>query len=164
MHLQKIRNRKLGALKGLGVVLAIFAALFVVTFITQLLIPFIGEGPSSLLFWGVGALIALWTMRRFVLTYSYGLGTNVLRVTFAYGRYERVMADLYFNNILNAGALDDMRARYPNAKVNRATRPGCEIKHLAVAAKDNGVVSIYLLQPDRVIREKLEEVAKKNRK
>ena len=164
MHLQKIRNRKLGALKGLGVVLAIFAALFVVTFITQLLIPFIGEGPSSLLFWGVGALIALWTMRRFVLTYSYGLGTNVLRVTFAYGRYERVMADLYFNNILNAGALDDMRARYPNAKVNRATRPGCEIEHLAVAAKDNGVVSIYLLQPDGVIREKLEEVAKKNRK
>ena len=164
MHLQKIRNRKLGALKGLGVVLAIFAALFVVTFITQFLIPFIGEGPSSLLFWGVGALIALWTMRRFVLTYSYGLGTNVLRVTFAYGRYERVMADLYFNNILNAGALDDMRARYPNAKVNRATRPGCEIEHLAVAAKDNGVVSIYLLQPDGVIREKLEEVAKKNRK
>ena len=151
MHLQKIRNRKLGALKGLGVVLAIFAALFVVTFITQFLIPFIGEGPSSLLFWGVGALIALWTMRRFVLTYSYGLGTNVLRVTFA-------------NNILNAGALDDMRARYPNAKVNRATRPGCEIEHLAVAAKDNGVVSIYLLQPDGVIREKLEEVAKKNRK
>ena len=164
MHLQKIRNRKLGALKGLGVVLAIVAALFVVTFITQFLIPFIGEGPSSLLFWGVGALIALWTMRRFVLTYSYGLGTNVLRVTFAYGRYERVMADLYFNNILNAGALDDMRARYPNAKVNRATRPGCEIEHLAVAAKDNGVVSIYLLQPDGVIREKLEEVAKKNRK
>lgn len=164
MHLQKVRNSKLGALKGLGIVAGIFAVLFIITFITQMLIPFIGEGPSSLLFWGCGALIALWTMRRFVLTYSYGLGTNVLRVTFAYGRYERVMADLYFNNIVNAGTLDDMRTRYPSARVNRAIRPGCDIEHLAVAARDNGVISIYLLQPDGIIRPKLEEVAKKNRK
>ena len=164
MHLQKVRNSKPGALKGLGIVAGIFAALFVITFITQMLIPFIGEGLSSLLFWGCGTLIALWTMRRFVLTYSYGLGTNVLRVTFAYGRYERVMVDLYFNNILNAGTLSDMTARYPSARVNRATRPGCDIEPLAVAARDNGVVSIYLLQPDEIIRPKLEEVAKKNRK
>ena len=164
MHLQKVRNSKLGALKGLGVVAGIFAALFVITLVTQLLIPFIGEGPSSLLFWGLGALVALWTMRRFVLTYSYGLGTNVLRVTFAYGRYERVMVDLYFNNIVNAGTLSDMRARYPSARVNRATRPGCDIEPLAVAARDNGVISIFLLQPDSVIRAKLEEVARGRRK
>ena len=164
MHLQKVRNSKPGALKGLGIVAGIFAALFVITFITQMLIPFIGEGLSSLLFWGCGALIALWTMRRFVLTYSYGLGTNVLRVTFAYGRYERVMSDIYFNHIVNAGTLSDMRTRYPSARVNRATRPGCDIEPLAVAARDNGVISIYLLQPDGVIRPKLEEVARKNRK
>ena len=164
MHLQKVRSRKLGALKGLGVVAGIFAVLFALTFITQILIPFIGEGWASLLFWGLGALVALWTMRRFVLTYSYGLGTNMLRVTFAYGRYERVMVDLYFNNILNAGTLSDMTTRYPSARVNRATRPGCDISPLAVAARDNGVTSIYLLQPDEVIRAKLEEVARKNRK
>jgi len=164
MHLQKVRNSKLSALKGLGVVAGIFAALFVITFVTQILIPFIGEGPSSLLFWGLGALIALWTMRRFVLTYSYGLGANVLRVTFAYGRYERVMSDIYFNNIVNAGTLSDMRTRYPSARVNRATRPGCDIEPLAVAARDNGVISIFLLQPDEVIRATLEDVAKKNRK
>ena len=164
MHLQKVQNRKLGALKGLGVVAGIFAVLFALTFITQILIPFIGEGPSSLLFWGLGALAALWTMRRFVLTYSYGLGTNLLRVAYAYGRYERVMVDLYFNNILNAGTLADMQSRYPSARVNRAVRPGCDLEHLAVAARDNGVVSIFLLQPDAVIRAKLEEVARKNRK
>lgn len=164
MHLQKVQNRKLGALKGLGVVLGIFAALFVLTFVTQLLIPFIGEGPSSLLFWGLGALLALWTMRRFILKFTYGMNSNMMRIAYAYGRYERVMVDLYFNNILNAGTLDDMRARYPNARVNRATRPGCDIEHLAIAARDNGVVSIYLLQPDGVIREKIVEVARKNRK
>lgn len=164
MHLQKVQNRKLSVLQGLGAVLGIFAALVALTFITQLLIPLIGEGPSSLLFWGLGALVALWTMRRFVLTYTYGLGTNMLRIAYAYGRYERVMVDLYFNNILNAGTLSDMRARHPNARVNRATRPACDIEPLAIAARDNGVVSIYLLQPDSKIRETLEGVAKKNRR
>lgn len=164
MHLQKVQNRKLGALKGIGVVLGIFAALFVLTFVTQLLIPVIGEGPSSLLFWGLGALVALWTMRRFILTYSYGMGTNMMRIAYAYGRYERVMVDLYFSNILNAGSLSDMRARYPNARVNRATCRGCDIESLAVAARDNGATAIFLLQPDNVIRAKIEEVAKQNRK
>ena len=162
MYLQKVRNRKMGALKGLGVVAGIFAALFITTFITQILIPVIGEAISSLLFWGVGALIALWTMRRFVLSYSYGLGANVLRITFAYGRYERVMTDLYFNNIRHAGTLEEMRKRYPSARVNRATRPGCDIEPLAVAARDNGVISIYLLQPDETIRAKLIEAVKAN--
>lgn len=164
MHLQKVCNRPLSALKGLGVVLGIFAALLALTFITQLLTPLVGELISSIIFWGIGALVALWTMRRFVLTYSYALGTNLVRVSHAYGRYERVMVDLYFNNILNAGSLEDMRARYPDARVNRATRPGCEIPSLAVAARDNGVTAIYLLQPDDIIREKLEETARKNRK
>ena len=163
MHLQKVRNRPLKAIQGLGVVLGIFAALFLLTFITQILTPFIGELAASVIFWGLGALVALWTMRRFVLTYSYALGSNLVRISHAYGRYERVMVDLYFNNILNAGTLDDMRARYPGARVNRATRPGCDIEPLAVAARDNGVTAIYLLQPDDVIRPVLEETARKNR-
>lgn len=164
MHTQKVCNRPLKPLQGVAVVLGIFAVLFVLTFITQLIAPFTGEVSATIVFWGVGALVALWTMRRFVLSYSYALGTNVIRVSHAYGRYERVMVDLYFNNILNAGSLDDMRARYPGARVNRATRPGCDIEPLAVAARDNGVTAIYLLQPDEVIREKLEETARKNRR
>lgn len=164
MHIQKVRSPKLNALKGVGVVLGIFAAIFVVSIVTELLTPLIGGIASAVVFWGVGALIALWTMRRFILSYTYGLGPNVLRIAFSYGRYERVMTDIYFNNILNAGALDDMRARYPDARVNRAALPACTIPTLAVAVRDNGKSAIYLLQPDDTIRAKLEEVAKKNRK
>jgi len=164
MHLQKVRNQPLKALQGLGVVLGIFAALLVLTFVTQLLIPLAGELAASLIFWGLGVLAALWTMRRFILTFSYGLGTNVLRIAYAYGRYERVMVDLYFNNIRQTGDLDALRARYPNARVNRATRPGCPIPTLAVAARDNGVTAIYLLQPDEIIRKALEDAAKRNNK
>lgn len=164
MHLHKVRNRPLTTLKGIGVVLALVGVILLDSLITGLLIPWTGELVCAILFWGIGILVALWTMRRYVLTYSYGLGPNLLRVAFAYGRWERVMSDIYFNNILNAGSLEDMRARYPDARVNRATRPGCEIPSLAVAARDNGVTAIYLLQPDDIIREKLEETARKNRK
>lgn len=164
MHLQKVQNRPLKTLQGIGVVAALLAVLLVLTFVTQLLIPLTGELVSSILFWGCGVFIALWTMRRYVLTFSYGLSASLLRVSYAYGRYERVMSDIYLNNILNAGALDDLRARYPNARVNRATRPTCPIAPLAIACKDDGRVAIYLLQPDEKIREVLMETAKKNRK
>lgn len=164
MHLQKIQNPRLNTLKGIGVVLGIFAGILAVSIVTELLAPFIGGIASAVIFWGAGALIALWTMRRFILSYTYGLGPNVLRIAFSYGRYERVMTDIYFNNILNAGSLDDMRARYPGARVNRATRSACTIPTLAVAARDNGKPAIYLIQPDEVIRATIEETARKNRK
>lgn len=164
MHIQKVQNQRLNALKGIGVVVGIFVAIYAVSIVTSLLTPAIGSLAASIVFWAAGILIALWTMRRFILSYSYGLGSNVLRVAYAYGRYERVMTDIYFNNILNAGGLEDMRARYPGARVNRATRPGCAIPALAVAVRDNGATAIYLLQPDETIRAALEETARKNRK
>lgn len=155
MHLQKVQNRKLSAAKGLLVVLGIFAALFVLTLISQLLSALVSELAGSILFWGGGVGVALWTMRRFVLTYTYALGTNMMRICYAYGRYERVMTDLYFNNILRIGTLEDMRARYPDARVNRATRPTCPHESLAVVARDNGAPAIFLLQPDEEIKNAL---------
>lgn len=164
MHLQQIRNAKLSTLKGIAVVLALVAVILLISVVTDLLTPLIGDLAAAILFWGAGIAVALWTMRRYILTYTYALGPNVLRISFAYGRYERIMTDLYLNNILNAGSLEDMRARYPNARVNRATRPACSIPTLAVAARDNDKPAIFLLQPDEIIRAKLEETAKKNRK
>ena len=164
MHLQQIRNAKLSTLKGIGVVLALVAVILLVSVVTDLLTPLIGDLAAAIIFWSAGISVALWTMRRFVLTYTYALGPNVLRISFAYGRYERVMTDLYLNNILNAGSLEDMRARYPGARVNRATRPACAIPVYAVAAQDDGKPTIFLLQPDETIRAKLEETAKSKRK
>lgn len=164
MHQQKVRSPRLNVLQGLGVVIGILAAIFAASVITTLLIPLIGNTAATIIFWAVGVATALWTMRRFVLSYSYVLGPNVLRISFSYSRHERVMNDIYFNNILNAGSLADMRARYPSARVNRATRPGCAFSELALAVRDDGKPAIYLIQPDETIRTALEEVAKKNRK
>lgn len=160
MHTQKVQNPPLKAIQGIGVVAGVVAALFLGSVLAALLTPLIGSTLASVAFWALGIAVALWVMRRFVLTYTYDLGPNLLRISFSYGRYQRDMADIYFNNILNAGDLQDMRARYPNARVNRAVRPGCPLEPLAVACKD----AIYLLQPDPEIRQVLEAHARKNRK
>ena len=164
MHLHKVRNRPLTTLKGIGVVLGLVGVILLDSLITGLLIPWTGELVCAILFWGIGILVALWTMRRYVLTYSYGLGPNLLRVAFAYGRWERVMSDIYFNNILNAGSLEEMKKRYPGARVTRADLPHCDIEPMTIACTDGGKPALFVLQPDEVIREKLVEVAKKNRK
>ena len=164
MHQQKIRSPRLNILQGIGAVLGILLVIFAASVITSMLIPLIGNTAATILFWVIGVGTALWTMRRFILSYTYVLGPNLLRISFAYGRYERVMNDLYFNNILNAGSLADMRARYPSARINRATRPACPFHELALAVRDDGQPAIYLLQPDETIRAALEEIAKKNRK
>ncbi len=164
MHLHKVQNPPIKPLKGLAVVVGLIAVIVAANLLSQLAAPLIGNVPAAIAFYGFGVLAALWTMRRYILKYTYLLENNILHITFAYGRYERSMADIYLNNILNAGSLEDMRARYPSARVSKATRPACPTPALAIACKDGGSPAIYLLQPDEVIREKLEEVARKNRK
>lgn len=164
MYQHTVRNRKLSPLQGIGVVALLLAAVFADSLLTKLIAPLTGDGAAALVFWALGILLALWTMRRFVLAYSYSLNSNMLRITYAYGRYQRAMAEIYLNNILSAGALEDVRRRYPDARVSRATRPTCPLEPLAVACRNNGRAEIFVLQPDEKIRQVLMERAKQNRK
>ena len=164
MYQHTVRNRPLSTLKGIGVVALLLAAVMVDSLLGRLLALVAGELVRQLVFWAVGVLLALWTMRRFVLSYSYAMNANLLRITHAYGRYQRPMAELYLNNLLNAGTLQDLRQRYPDAPVRRATRPDCPLETLATAWRNNGRTEIFLLQPDGKICETLTARAKQNRK
>lgn len=164
MHLQKVQNPPLNALQGGLVVVGLVAAIVVDSLVFRLLAPLLGDTASTLLFWAVGLLIALWTMRRFVMGYSYGMNGSTLRITFSYGRYERLMMDVYLNNVLYTGTLDQMRSRYPNARVRRAIRAKCPIEPLAVAHRDGDSAAILLIQPDETIREALETAARNRKK
>lgn len=161
MHLHKVKNDPLKPLQGVLTVLLLVGAVLLDSFIFQLLTPLLGEGNAALLFWAFGVLIVLWAMRRFVLTYTYGLSSTLLRITFAYGRYERAMEEIYLNNVVYAGEPADVRAKYPSARVRKAIRSGCPLPHYAVAHRDNGSVVITLLQPDGPIREALTAAARK---
>lgn len=164
MHQQKLRSRPLSTLQGIAVVLGLIAAGLADALLANVLARIAPALVSATVFWGVGALLALWAMRRYVLSYSYILSGTVLRISFAYGRYERVMTDIYRNNILACGTLDEMRKRYPGARVNRACLKGCDLPILAVACRDNGKPAVYLIQPDDEIREAVEASAHANRK
>ena len=151
MHLQKVTNPPLKPLQGLLAVFGLLAALLLDSALCRLLSLAVGDAISAAVFWIVGIVIALWAMRRYVLAYSYGLTSKLLRVTFAYGRYERLMLDLYLNNIVLAGAPDDVKRRYPDARVQRAVCSRNPLEVLAIAHRDNGRISILLLQPDSTI-------------
>ena len=164
MHLHKVRNKPLKAIEGIIVVAVIALALFLGSVLAFLLRGPLGDSFAILVFWAVGISVALYTMRRYILSYSYAMSGSLLRMTFAYGRFERVLSEIYMNNILSAGTPEEVRERYPKAKVLRATRPTCEIEVFAVASRDNGGVIIHLLQPDETIREALAKAARENRK
>ena len=160
MHLHRVKNNPLKPLQGLLTVLLLVGAVLLDSLLFSLITPLLGEGNAALMCWVLGVLIALWTMRRFVLTYSYGLSSTLLRICFAYGRYERTMEDIYLNNIVFAGTPEAVRAKYPSARVHRAVRPGCPIPHYAIAYRNDGRICIMLLQPDDKIREALLAAAK----
>lgn len=163
MHQQTVKNPPLKAWQGILVVAGLLAALFLASALVQLLAPVIGNSLSALLFWGLGIAVALWTMRRYVLAYSYAANSNTLQITFAYGRYRRLMEEIYFNNLYHAGTLEEMKKRYPGARVNRATRPGCEHAELAVAYRSNGKAAIIVLQPDEILRQTIIDHIKKKK-
>ena len=153
MHQHKVRSRPLSALQGIAVVLGVVAAGLVDALLANLLSRVAPALVSTTVFWGLGAVLALWVMRRFVLSYSYILSSSLIRVSYAYGRYERVMTDIYRNNILACGTLEEMREHYPGAKVNHADLKGCDLPTLTVACRDDGKPALYVLQPDEEIRE-----------
>ena len=156
MYVQKVRSPAMGALRGIAVVLGIVLAVFVDLYLTRLLTLLLPEPVCGALFWVIGIAIALWALRRYILCYSYAVTDSLLRISYAYGRYERLMSDLYFNNMSCFGPVEEVKKRYPNARVDRATRPGCPLEPMAIACRDGGQTRIYIIQPDDTVRAKLD--------
>ena len=64
MHQQIVKNPPLKFLQGLLAVAGLLAALFLDSVLSQLLAPWLGEGTAIVIFWALGALIAIYAMRR----------------------------------------------------------------------------------------------------
>ena len=156
MYRHTVQNPPLKPLHGLLIVLGLVAALWIDSLLAGLLASF-SELLSAILFWGIGALIALWTMRRFVMGYSYSLSSTMLRVAHLYGRHERPMQDIYLNNIVLSGAPEDVIRRCPNARVHRAVLSRNPAETFAVAYRDDGKLAVLIMQPDERIKEELKK-------
>lgn len=164
MHQQIVKNQPLKTWQGLLVVVGIIAAILLDSLITGLITPLVGGAIAAVFFWGAGILVALWTMRRFVLSYSYVLSGTALKITHIYGRYQRPMEDVYLNTLLACGTPEEMRKRFSGARVSRAVRPKCDLEHFAIAYTSGGNTRILILQPDETIREALTQRARKKGK
>lgn len=162
MHQHRVQNPKLNPVKGLLVVIGLVAAVMLDSYLAQLLTAFVSELVAAVAFWGVGVLIALYALRRFVLAYSYQLSASLLRVSHAYGRYERLIEDVYLNTVVAAGSPEELTRRYSDARVHRAVMKGCGLETFAIAYRSDGRTQLFVLQPDEKIREALIAAAKRN--
>ena len=153
MHQQRVQNPKLKPLIGFLVIVGIVAAVLLDSFLAQLLTALVSEKVAAIVFWALGLCIAMFVLRRFVLSYSYLLSGSVLRVSHAYGRYERLIDDVYLNTLVAFGSPEELKRRYPDARVQRAVL----LETRAVVYRNDQKLSMILFQPDETICKTLEE-------
>ena len=158
---QKLQNKQPTPLQGVGLVLIIaLAAVAGSAFFTRLT-PRLGS-VASLLFIAYGCAIAWFLLNWYALSFVYTATDDVLRICRAYGKRERFMADVWLNGLLAWGDEAEMKRRWPGAPVARATRAKCDLPPLALAYRQDGKVSILVIQPDEPMRRLLTGSRKKS--
>ena len=148
---QRISNPQPGALQGAGIVLLIALAALA----GNALFGWMGRWLGALASVGFilyGCVIAWMLMDRFALSFVYTANADCLRVCRAYGKRERFMVDVWLNQVLAYGSLDDMKKRFPGARMAHATRTGCPLSPLALAYQADKKTAILVIQPDDALR------------
>ena len=152
---QTVQNPRPTPLKGVGIVALTAAAILLGSSVFAWLERWIGQA-ASLCFIVYGVLIALFLMNRYVMGYHYAASDDVLRVSHSYGRYRRFICDVWLNRVQAWGAPGELRPRYPDARVTRCVKPGCNLAPLALAWTSEGRTELIILQPDDALRAHLE--------
>ena len=151
---QKLRNRQPTALQGVGLVLLIALAAMAGSAFFSLLERRIGV-LASVLFIAYGCAIAWFLLDWYALSYVYTATDDCLRICRAYGKQERFAADVWLNRVVAWGTPEDMKQRYPQAKVLQATRAQCPYAPLALVYKDSDSLAMAIIQPDDAMRKHL---------
>ena len=152
---QIVAHRKLTALEGVALIIALIAALLALNFVFSLLAPHIGANAASLLFWLAGGAVAYLMMRRYVAAFSYELGSGVLRICRKYGRRERMIEDIYLANLIFVGTPEEAEKRCPGAKKLRAMHACENLPASAVAYGSSSGVRIAYMQLNAELLAKL---------
>ncbi len=148
---QHVQNRQPDALRGVGVVLGAALAVMAGSALCTWLQGFIGT-LASVLFIAYGCAVAWFMLNWFTMSYIYSANADCLRLCRAYGKRERFIADIRLSQVTAYGAPEDVKRRYPDARVYRATRSECAFEPLALAYRDSDRTAILVLQPDDAMR------------
>jgi hypothetical protein len=65
------------------------------------------------------------------------------------------------NRVVAWGAPEEMKQRYPQAKVLQATRAQCEYEPLALVYRDSDSLAMAVIQPDEAMRNHLMQAIRK---
>ena len=123
---QTVSHSKLRPWQGILIVLLLVALLVAINYLLGLYLQrLVGYTAASIAFWVIGAGIAYYTFRRFVVAYTYELTEDVLRLNRAYGKRERHICDIYVNRMLFVGTREEAQKRYGKTRIVRALR-GCD--------------------------------------
>ena len=156
---QRLTGQKLkfwqGCLLVVLVALFLFAAQFVLTFLQYTLTYFrildatTAYTISSIAYWLFGGLLGLKFLRDYVLNYLYTANTKQLRVERIYGPGRpRFFEDVYFSRLKALGEVEEMKKRFPTAKILRATLRRDKLPVKALAYDSTEGMKILLFQPN----------------
>lgn len=156
---QTLRNRQPNALQGLGLIALIALAVLAGSSFFSLMQKYIGT-LASVGFIAYGCVVAWFLLNWYVMGFIYTSNKDCLRVCRVYGKRERFMTDVWLNQVISYGTLEEMKRRVPRARIYRATRAQCEYEPLALAYRESGKPAIIVLQPDEAMRKHLIESIK----
>ena len=151
---QKVQNRQPDALRGVVIILGIAVAVLAGSALFSRLQALIGT-LASVGFILYGCAVAWFLMNWYVLGFIYTTAGGVLRVCRFYGKRERFMIDVRMDDVQAYGTPEEMKQRFPGARVSRATKPQCPLAPLALAHRTAGGTAILVIQPDDAMRKRL---------
>ena len=157
---QRIQNRSLQGWRGIALVLATALAVVLGSSLLHALEPRIGTA-SSVLFIAYGCAIAWFLLHWFVMGFIYHCDGSCLRVYRVYGKRRRPMLEIWLNSVRACGEPEEMKRRFPGARMQRAVRRECPIAPLALAWNDGGKAALLLFQPDDAMRAAVMAAAKR---
>ena len=154
---QIVAHKKLHPVVGVLIIVLLVAFLLLLNYLLGFLVPLVGQTVSEIFFWLIGALIAWWFLRTYVVKIGYEMTEDVLRLTRMYGKRERFIADIYLNRLLFVGSLEEAKKKNPTAKIVRALQATSKIPVTAVVYKTSSEVSIALIQADEELLNRLKQ-------
>ena len=153
---QVVEHKRLGAIRGILLIVGLVATLFVLNFLCMYyLSALLGYQPASLVFWVLGAVIALQLLRVYVVKYEYEMSADVLRLNRSYGKRPRHIEDIYLNRLLYVGDPEEAKRRYPRARKVSAQHGSVDLPVTAVVYQTSDSIHMALIQANDELKQRL---------
>ena len=160
MYRQIVKDTSLKGFKGTLLVAAVLAAALVGSALFSMLGKVIGS-VSSIAFIAYCCLLAWFLLSYYIMGFVYATDGKCLRICRIYGKRERFTCDVWLNTVQAYGKPEEIKKRFPEARLESAVKKQCNLNMFAIAYKTDDKIVILNIQPDEKMKEKLIEALRK---